>query len=83
MFKNKLSGSNNLCGKRIYDLRKKKGAGFSQRKLADMLQLQGIDLDKNAVQRIESGKRFVIDIELVAIAKIFGVSVDYLLGLEK
>jgi len=63
-------------------LRKKKGKDFSQRKLADMLQLEGVDLDKNAVQRIENGKRFVIDIELAALSKIFGVSVDYLLGLE-
>jgi hypothetical protein len=28
----------------------------SQRKLADMLQTAGLDIDKNAVQRIESGK---------------------------
>lgn len=29
-----------------------------------MLQMAGLDLDKNAVQRIESGKRTVTDIEL-------------------
>lgn len=34
-----------------------------------MLQLKGLDVDKNAVQRIESGKRFVTDIELVIIAE--------------
>ena len=42
---------------------------------ADKLQLFGIDVDKNAVQRIECGKRFVTDIELVAIAKVLEVSV--------
>ena len=47
----------------------------SQRALADSLQLQGIDVDKNAVQRIECGKRFVTDIELVAIASVLNVSV--------
>lgn len=34
--------------------------------------------DKNAIQRIECGKRFVTDIELKAFAQIFGVSVDEL-----
>lgn len=42
----------------------------SQRAFADMLQLAGLDLDKNAIQKIEQGKRFVTDIELKAIAKV-------------
>ena len=32
---------------------------ISQRELADWLQLIGLDIDKNAIQRIESGQRFV------------------------
>ena len=40
------------------------------------MQLIGIDIDKNAIQRIECGKRFVTDIELKAFAQIFGVSLD-------
>lgn len=43
------------------------------------MQLVGIDLDKNAIQRIESGKRFVTDIEMVAFAKVFNVSMEQLL----
>lgn len=39
-----------------------------------MLQIAGLDVDKNAIQRIESGKRFVTDIELKAIAKVLNVS---------
>ena len=53
---------------------------ISQRALADMLQLAEVDLDKNAIQRIESGKRFVTDIELKAIAKVLGVTADDLLN---
>ena len=49
---------------------------MSQRILAERLQLYGIDVDKNAIQRIECGARFVTDIELVAIAKVFGVSLE-------
>lgn len=53
---------------------------LSQRALADKMQLIGIDIDKNAIQRIECGKRFVTDIELKAFAEIFGVSVNDLIS---
>ncbi len=69
MFCNKASdGSNNLCGKNIAIFRKQ--LSLSQRELADRLQLIGLDVDKNAIQRIEAGKRFVTDIELVALSKV-------------
>lgn len=51
-----------------------------QRILADRMQEKGIDMDKNAIQRIEHGDRFVTDIELAAFADFFGVSSDVLLG---
>lgn len=51
----------------------------SQRQFADMLQLEGLDIDKNAVQRMESGQRFVTDIELRVLAKVLGVSYSDLL----
>ena len=79
MFKNKRNGRNNLCGERVRALRLASPTRLSQRALADRLQLLGLDLDKNAVQRIEAGKRFVTDIELRAIAEAFGVSVSDLL----
>ena len=78
MFINKTHhGLKNICGKKIADLRK--GLNISQRMLADRLQLTGLDVDKNAIQRIECGKRFVTDIELVAFSKIFDITVDELL----
>ena len=43
------------------------------------MQLVEIDIDKNAVQRIECGKRFVTDIEIIAFAKVFDVTLDELL----
>ncbi len=80
MFKNKSDDNkNNICGKNIYLLRKNHTPKMSQRALAELLQLNGIDVDKNAIQRIESGQRFVTDIELRAISQIFNVSVDDLL----
>ncbi len=82
MYKNKTSdGRNNICGLKIKEYRKQVKS-FSQKKLADALQLNGLDIDKNAIQRIESGQRFVTDIELKAIAKVLNVSYDQLLNTE-
>ena len=75
MFKNKNDTKNNLCGEKIKEYRLAYPTKLSQRALADKMQLIGIDLDKNAIQRIECGKRFVTDIELKAFADVFGVSV--------
>ena len=78
MFINKSSdGRNNLCGMKVAQYRK--ALGKSQRELADALQLLGLDVDKNAIQRIEAGKRFVTDIELVYLTKVLQVSYDDLL----
>lgn len=81
MFKNKtLTGRNNISGTNISKYRKAVIPKMSQRALADKMQLEGIELDKNAIQRIESGQRFVTDIELKAFAKILNVSFSELLN---
>lgn len=80
MFKNRNNDRNNICGENIKRLRLEYPVKLSQRALADKMQLCGIDVDKNAIQRIESGKRFVTDIELKAMAEIFAVTVDQLLN---
>ena len=78
MFKNKTAdGTLNLSGIKIAEYRKK--SKLSQRALADQLQLTGLDVNKNAIQQIESGQRFVTDIELKAIASYFAISTDELL----
>lgn len=79
MFINKTAeGLNNICGKNISKFR---GIlKISQRELADRMQLTGIDIDKNAIQRIECGKRFVTDIEIIAFAKVFNVTFEELLS---
>ena len=78
MFINKTdNGLNNVCGKNVARLRT--ALKISQRELADRMQLIGLDIDKNAIQRIECGKRFVTDIELCAFAKVFDISLEELL----
>ncbi|MDR0326625.1 MAG: helix-turn-helix transcriptional regulator [Oscillospiraceae bacterium] len=77
MFKNKTAnGRNNISGIQVSILRKQRK--LSQRALADKLQLEGIDLTKNAIQKMESGERFVTDIELKALAAVLETSVDSL-----
>lgn len=80
MFKNRSKdGTHNISGKRISELRKSHIPKLSQRALAEQLQLCGLDLDKNAIQKIESGMRFVTDIELKVFAEFFQVTTDDLL----
>lgn len=80
MYKNKAkNGNNNICGQKVKSFRETLPEKTSQRKFADMLQIKGLDIDKNAVQRIESGKRFVTDIELKTIAEVLNVSYQELL----
>lgn len=81
MFINKSKdGRNNICGKKISFIRKK--MRISQRKLADLMQIGGLDIDKNAIQRIESGQRFVTDIELLVFSRVLEIKTDELLSFK-
>ena len=70
---------NNICGQNIKELRLSLPTKTSQRAFAEMLQVNGLDVDKNVIQRIEAGTRTVTDVELKAIAKTLGVSYGQLL----
>jgi transcriptional regulator with XRE-family HTH domain len=81
MFINKTEkGYNNVCGENVARLRIE--MHISQRELADRLQLVGLDMDKNAIQRIEARKRFVTDIELIGLAAVLHTTVEALLTLS-
>lgn len=73
MYKNKNGSRNNIAGLIIKKYRQEQ-KHISQRQLAELMQLEGIDFNKNAIQRIESGERFITDIELLAFSKVFGVT---------
>lgn len=79
MFNNRTTdGRNNIAGINVSRLRM--GLGISQRELSDRLNTIGLDIDKNAVQRMESGQRFITDIELGYLAKVFNVTIETLLS---
>ena len=70
-------GKNNICGANVARLRK--SMGISQRELAQRLQIAGLDIEKNGIQRIESGSRFVTDIELGFLSKVLASDINELL----
>jgi transcriptional regulator with XRE-family HTH domain len=76
------NGQKNLISQRLIALRQKHN--LSQRGLAHKLQLMGYDMDKNVITRIETGKRYVTDIELKALIEILDTSYEYLIdGIER
>ncbi len=80
MFKLKApDGTNNLCGRKLARLRAEHDPPLSQRRLAQMLQVKGYDVDNHVIRRIELGERFVTDIELVMLSDVLGVGLDELL----
>lgn len=72
-----ISGKKNLISQNLIEIRKQKG--LSQRALARDLQLAGYDIDKNVITRIETGKRYVTDIELAALCKVLHINMDVLI----
>ena len=80
MFINKApDGTNNICGPKIRELRKALPGNVSQREFADMLCNHGMDVDKNAIARLERGESFVTDVELRIIKEVLRVTYEDLL----
>ena len=70
----------NLVGKRVLQARLRLSPPVTQEDLAGRLAIRGIQLDRSAVARIESGDRYVLDFELVVLAKALKVTTAFLLG---
>jgi transcriptional regulator with XRE-family HTH domain len=69
-------GNCNVVGKNIEYLRKKKG--LKQKDFISRLQTMGVDINPTSYSKLEGQVRYATDIELFAIAKILGVSIDSL-----
>lgn len=70
----KIDGSLNVIGNKIKYYREKNN--LSYQKLSDKLMLLDVDIHKQAIYNIEVGKRTIVDYELCAFAKCFGISVN-------
>lgn len=74
--------SKNIVGSRLKELRT--AQGISQKALAARLQTEGFEFTDLTILRIEQGKRFVPDYEIVAIANYFHIeSVKFSVSMEK
>lgn len=69
-------GRKNLCGNRVKEALAR--LNITQTDLAARLQVAGITMERDSVSRIEIGTRFVTDYELAVLAKILGVSMEWL-----
>ena len=74
------SDKNNITGARIREARIR--CGMSQQMLSVKLELMAVYVCRGSVSRIENGERAVTDIEIDAISRVLGVSLDYLFGRE-
>ena len=74
------NGKKNISGRRIRQARRR--LSLSQADLAARLQVEGVQIKRDSISRIEIGTRFVPDYELLFFAKVLGVSAEWLLGLR-
>lgn len=74
-------GSRNIAGARVEQRRK--AIGMKQKDLLTQLQVRGIDLNASGLSKLEGQIRSINDYELVALADVLGVSVNWLVGIEE
>jgi HTH-type transcriptional regulator, cell division transcriptional repressor len=80
MKKTRKATARNQIGSRIMQARLKCSPPVSQDDLAGRLAAKGILLDRSAISRIETHSRYLMDYEIVAIAKSLKISVSWLFG---
>ena len=73
---------NLVCG-RLKGARRAAQPPLTQEELYKKLAKLGVSIDRAGIAKIEAGIRGVLDFELVALAKVLGVKVTWLLGLKE
>ena len=73
-------GTRNMVGAKIEA--KRKELGMKQIDLLTQLQIKGVGLTASGLSKLEGQIRSVNDYELVAIADVLGVSINWLVGKE-
>ena len=72
------NGRKNICGEKVRMFRVK--LHWSQIRLANELQLKGIIIGRDSINRIEKGTRFVTDYELKILSEVLDISIYDLLN---
>lgn len=73
-------GTRNIVGAKVEA--KRKELGMKQTELLTQLQIRGVELTASGLSKLEGQIRSVCDYELVAIADILGVTINWLVGKE-
>lgn len=73
-------GRRNICGECVRKERVTRR--ISQERLAAKMQMRGVEIEQDAISRIESGERLVTDYELRTFAAVFQVPIESLLEPE-
>ena len=71
-----LVNQRNIIGKKVKLLRRKKD--ITQEDLAARLNVQGIDIDRPMISKIENQTREILDFEVKGISKALGVTIEEL-----
>ena len=74
------NGKKNICGKKVREIRKKND--ITQDELAARLQVEGVNIERDSISRLEKGTRFVADYELMVLAKVLDVKIEELVSNE-
>ncbi len=79
---NKKIPSRNIIGQKVRSSRLSFNPPLTQDQLSGRLAAEGIELDRVAIAKIESGMRSAFDFEVRALAVVLKVDVRSLLGME-
>lgn len=71
----------NISGERIREARLRRR--LTQTELAARLQVEGVIMERDSLSRVEIGTRFIPDYEIPVFARVLGVSVLWLLGIDE
>ena len=74
--------SRNIVGKRVKEARTLHSPPLTQDQLAGKLAVEGLQLDRVAIAKIETGIRCAFDFEVRALAAALKVDTNWLLGIE-
>lgn len=73
-------GDKNICGANVERIRKQ--LGMKQTTLVSRMQLLGVDINPSSLSKLEGQTRLATDMELKAIARILGTSMEELVRTE-
>ena len=71
-------GKKNICGRKVREARN--NLYLTQDEFAARLQVEGVNIGRDSVSRLEKGTRFVADYELKILAKVLDVEISWLVS---